>query len=112
MMVRQFFYTLFCAALLASCDANEEAAVVHHEEATVAYHMADQPYVDRALAFYSGNGKISLDQVLREVSPVVVHLPTMICVGLNLRVGTVGGDTTVCYSRENGKQILHFVNGE
>lgn len=78
----------------------------------VTYHQADQPYVTRALAFYSGHGRIGAPQVKRQMTAVVVHLPTMICVGLNLKRGMAGGDTTVCYSAVTGQQILTYVDGD
>ncbi|MBX9731773.1 MAG: hypothetical protein K2X59_10625 [Sphingomonas sp.] len=113
-MRRQLSSCLLCATLLAACGSRSTTITPpdENEEISIDYRMSDQPYVDRALAIYSGNGRISRDQVLREVSPVVVELPTMICVGLNLRPGNVGGDTTICYSRKNGDQVLHYVNGE
>lgn len=78
----------------------------------VLYHMSDQPFVDRALRLYSGNGRMPPAQVAREVTPVVVHLPTTTCVGLNLKQGMAGGDTTVCFAKNDGRLVLHYVNGE
>ncbi len=91
-------------AMLAACEANDAPPVL--------YHHSDQPYVDRALSSYSGNGEIGREQVSRRVSPVVVHLPTMVCVGLNLKRGMAGGDTTICYSKQTNEEVLHYVNGE
>lgn len=88
---------------LAGCGANAPP---------VTYHAVDQAYVSRALAFYSGRGRIPPQQVKREVTPVVVHLPTMVCVGLNLKRGVAGGDTTLCYSTSTGRQVLAYVNGD
>ena len=48
---------------------------------------ADKPFVDKAIWIYSGEGKKSREDVLDEVDPAVVYLPTMVCVGLNLKKG-------------------------
>jgi hypothetical protein len=58
-----------------------------------------------------GNGKVSRAELLAQYDPVVVYLPTMTCVGLNLKKNWAGGDTTICLDRE-GKQVLHYVNGD
>ena len=50
------------------------------------------------------------EEVARRVSPVVIHLPAMVCVGLNLKRGVAGGVTTVCYSRTTGEQVLEYVH--
>jgi hypothetical protein len=90
--------------MLGACEANDAPPVP--------YHLRDQPYVDRALASYSGNGRIPQERVDEQVSAVVVHLPTMVCVGLNLKRGMAGGDTTNCYDKVSGKEVVIYVNGE
>ncbi len=107
-MFRKVPFALLCGigALISGCEASDS------EAPPVLYHSTDQQYVDRALSSYSGNGKVPPEQVSRQVTPVVVHLPTMVCVGLNLKRGMAGGDTTLCYSKATGEQVLGYVNGE
>jgi hypothetical protein len=73
----------------------------------VPYYRADKPYVDRALEFMSGNGKRSRRELERWYYPVVVHLPQMVCVGLNLVRG-VGETRTFCFNQDGGQLILDF----
>ena len=70
---------------------------------------SEEVVVNKALDLY-GKGKLSRGEILETVTPVVVYLPTMACVGLNLNEGVLGGDTTVCFD-ETGKQVVYYVNG-
>lgn len=89
---------------LSACQPSDEPV-------PVPYHVSDQILVDRAIAIYSGGGRITKDKAMEEVYPVVVHLPDRSCVGLNLRPGMAGGDTTICFRRSDGELILNYVNG-
>ena len=71
---------------------------------------SDQPLVDRALYIY-GKGKISPSKILEDVEPAVVYLPQMQCVGLNLKAGVAGGDTTICFDYK-GRHVLSYVSGD
>jgi hypothetical protein len=86
--------------LLPSCSQCKQDEIRPSEKAVVA----------KAVQWY-GDGKMSDDDVLRQVKPAVVYLPTMTCVGLNLRGMVLGGDTTVCFDK-SGKQVLSYVNGD
>lgn len=77
----------------------------------VLYHSADRTYVDRALFKFSGKKKESLAEVERKVTPVVVHLPGIVCVGLNLKRGIAGGDTTVCFAPNKEEPTVYYING-
>jgi len=88
-------------ALLASCQKDPLAA----------YRSVERPYVERAIDIYSGHGKIPREQVLRMVEPVVVYLPTMVCVGMNLRRNWAGGDRTICFDSK-GKTVVNYLNGQ
>jgi hypothetical protein len=74
------------------------------------WRPTDRVLIDKAIRAYS-NGKASKEEVLKEVTPVVVYLPKMTCVGMNLNPGWAGGDTTICYD-DDGKQVLFYVNGD
>lgn len=87
--------------LLASC----------HRDPLAKYGPIERPYVERAIAIYSGHGKISSEQVLRMVDPVVVYLPNMTCVGMNLRRNWAGGDRTICFGGD-GHLLIDYRNGE
>ena len=71
---------------------------------------SDEALVNRALDLYA-KGKISRAELLKRYDPVVVHLPKMTCVGLNLRPGILGGDTTMCFDRSN-KFLGYYVSGD
>ena len=71
---------------------------------------SEQALVNRALDIYS-KGKVTRAELLKTVDPVVVYLPKMTCVGLNLKPGTMGGDTTMCFDRA-GKFLGYYVNGD
>lgn len=75
------------------------------------YREAEEKYVSKAIYIYSGKGRISRSEIEKDVRPVVVYLPDMICVGLNLRPGHAGGDTTICFDK-NGNEVLHHVSGD
>lgn len=90
---------------LAGCQSSKDSV-------PVPYHISDQGLVDRAIQIYSGNGRVSNEAAMREVYPVVVHLPEMSCVGLNLKPGIAGGDTTICFRKSDGKIAVNHVNGE
>ena len=77
---------------------------------TVHVRPSEESVVNRALDI-EANGRVSREYILRTVDPVVVYLPNMTCVGLNLRKGVAGGDTTICFDGD-GKKVLHYVNGD
>ncbi len=70
----------------------------------------DKVLVEKALDIYS-KGKVSREEILKSVNPVVVYLPDMNCVGLNLKEGVLGGDTTICFDKR-GNQVLFYVSGD
>lgn len=86
------------------------AAACSYSTSTPSIRSADQPYVNKALAIYS-KGKVTKEYLLQSVNPAVVYLPNMTCVGLNLRPGVLGGDTTMCFDK-NGRQVVYYVNGD
>ena len=104
MLLHRITGAIGMAALVAACSDTSEVPVP--------FRMMDKPVVDKALAIYSGGGKLPLKEVERRVYPVVVHLPKMTCVGLNLRVGMVGGDTTLCFDDESGQLIQTYRDGQ
>ena len=71
---------------------------------------SDEAIVNKALDIY-GKGKVSRADLLKTYYINVVYLPTMTCVGFNLRPGTLGGDETMCFD-EHGKQIVSYRNGD
>ena len=82
-----------------------------HRDPLAKYGPDERLYVERAIELYSGNGKISRAEVFRRVDPVVVYLPDMTCVGMNLRRGVVGGDSTVCFDK-SGRRVLTYRIGD
>lgn len=78
----------------------------------VPFHYADEALVKRALELYASSGNSTDPALKRQVYPVVVHLPKMICVGMNLRPGVVGGDETICFNKSDGSIAIRYVNGE
>jgi hypothetical protein len=70
---------------------------------------SEQAVVIKTLDFVAK--RISRAELLAKYDPVVVYLPTMTCEGLNLKENWARGDTTVCFDR-NGRQVLHYLNGE
>lgn len=79
---------------------------------SVPYHAYDQCFVDKALALYSGNGKIPAKQIERDVFPVVVRFPGKVCVGLNAKRGVTGGDTTICFDKETSRLLSYDHDGD
>ena len=71
---------------------------------------SERAIVDKALEIY-GKGKVDRTQLLNRYNPVVVYLPDMTCVGINLKAGIAGGDTTICFDR-TGKQVVYYINGD
>jgi hypothetical protein len=86
---------------LAACSRQPDAPHIRPSE---------QALVNHALDIYS-KGKVSRAELLKTYDPVVVYLPKMTCVGLNLRPGIAGGDTTMCFDRSN-KFLGYYVNGD
>jgi hypothetical protein len=70
---------------------------------------SEEAVVNKALDLY-GKGRLSRAEILKNVTPVVVYLPDMTCVGLNLNEGVLGADTTLCFD-EAGKQVVYYVSG-
>jgi hypothetical protein len=87
--------------LLAGCTVQPQSPHVRASE---------QDIVNRALDV-EANGKVSRDYILKSVDPVVLYLPDMTCVGLNLRRGVLGGNTTICFDN-TGKKVIHHVSGD
>ena len=72
--------------------------------------QSEQALVNRALDIYS-KGKVTRAELLKTYDPVVVYLPKMTCVGLNLKPGIAGGDTTMCFDRSE-RFLGYYVNGD
>lgn len=72
----------------------------------------DQHYVDKAIYVHSNGGKTSKGEVLKKYRPAVVYLPEMVCVGLNLKRGIAGGDSTYCFDKRSQKLVVEYLNGE
>jgi hypothetical protein len=84
-------------AIAVSCSAPES-------------RVRDDPIVNKALDIY-GKGKISRAHLRAEYDINIVYLPKMTCVGLNLRPGTVGGDTTMCFDK-SGRFLGYYIDGD
>src|SRR4051794_2944474 len=87
--------------VLSGCTRSSEATHVR---------PSDEPIVNRALDIY-GHGKVSRAALRRSYDINVVYLPTMTCVGFNLRQTTAGGDDTMCFDK-SGKLVLTYTNGD
>jgi len=80
-----------------------------HEASPPPYYAADEPYIEKAYYLYSGKGKMPREQVLREVYPVVVGLPTAVCVGLYKRkAGWTGSNPTICFAKDTGNLLIYY----
>lgn len=91
-----------CALLVGACE---------HKKSLADYGPVERPYVQRAVDSFTGHGRISREQVFQRYDPVVVVLPTRTCVGMHLRKGIAGGDTTLCYD-QTGREVLRYGQGD
>ena len=104
MIKRNYFAVVYLFPLI--------AAACHHDYPPVSFSEADRPFVERTLNYYSGYGEVPMTKVNREVSPVVVRLSGLICVGLNPKQGVTGGPSTVCYDDKTGKPKIFYETNE
>jgi len=75
-----------------------------------AYWASDEPFVQRALNFYSGNGRMPAEELAR-VYPVAVHFPGVTCIGLwPKRAGWPDGGT-MCFADATGKKLSYYEEG-
>ena len=72
----------------------------------VPYSEQDRSIVDAAIKEAIGP-RSSVESTKRTVYPVVVHLDSMTCVGLNPRRGVYGPLRTVCFSDQDGSVVVN-----
>jgi len=85
--------------------------LLHLTDVPMSYRGTEAPLVEKAYRIYSDNGRMSRAEFEHEVTPVIVYLRDKTCVGLNLKPGWAGGDTTICFD-EQGREVDHYVNGD
>jgi hypothetical protein len=85
--------------LLASFSRNISSFVGQYIPAP--YHKADTPLVEAAIAEVYGPDA-TIDEVRKHAYPVVIHLPSMSCVGFKLRPGWIGIEQSVCFLNSDG----------
>jgi hypothetical protein len=81
--------TLIILLSLASCMRNPPEREIRE---------SDEPLVNKAVAMYT-HGTITPDEFRKAHVVAVVYLPSMTCVGINLKPGAGGTDQTTCFDK-------------
>ncbi len=76
------------------------------------YSPSDEPWVTKAIEWGFGPGKDARREALKTTNPVVIYLPETVCVGLKLKPNSLGGESTVCFSRADGSIVTSHNEGE
>ena len=72
----------------------------------------DQPFIDRAIDVHAKGNPKTRAYVLDRYEPSVVYLPDMVCVGLKLKRGIAGGDSTYCFDKQAQKLVVAYHSGD
>ena len=83
----------------------------HRTKTLADYGPAERPFIQRAVDGMTVPGRQSREDVFKRYDPVVVWFPRMVCVGMHLRKGIAGGDSTVCYDRA-GRKVASYAFGD
>lgn len=90
------------ACLLAtSCDALNTRRV----------GPGDAYWIERALDHHIGPKLEDRRFVLSYSEPIVVYLPDMVCVAFKLRKSAIGGESTICFDRNDETLKINYTDG-
>lgn len=97
-----FLITLCSLGLLGACSARMRMSPIDENE---------QALINKALDASVGPSKDGRATMMSMFTPVLVYLPDMTCVAFKANRGTIGGEFTACFKKEDGSLALTHTEG-
>jgi hypothetical protein len=104
--LRSILALALCACLLSGCGRKNFRQ--WSETAPLAYTDSDRHYVELALDAYTARSRMTREEALKAVYPLVVDFPDAVCVAMHHRPGHTDSMTTICFDNKTDELLTYF----